>query len=86
VTESISEANSLSNLLYQLDPMHTCCVENECFDEYSRVAAGIYARIKSGQGTASAIHDEFLDWFETVPPDRTINAISQFLDNSSVSR
>ncbi len=37
---------NLSSSLFHLDPMHTCCVENDCFDEYDRVASCIVQRVQ----------------------------------------
>lgn len=35
----------ICHILYMADPMHTCCVENEIFDEYLDVARLIYGGI-----------------------------------------
>ena len=85
MTNSKPEPLTLSHLLYELDPMHTCCVENECFDEYNRLAAGIYERIDTGQDIVTAIHDEFRYWFDVPPSELTTDKICEFLVVNSVS-
>lgn len=36
--------SELSRLLYDLDPAHTCCVENEALDEYDLIARAVVNR------------------------------------------
>lgn len=55
---------SLSRALFLSDPMHTCCVENDCFDEYDRVAAGVLVRLEAGEMLESALRAELSDWFD----------------------
>lgn len=59
----ILNATTLSHSLFNLDPMHTCCVENECLDEYDNVSSGVMQRIDAGQPFGDALQEEFFDWF-----------------------
>lgn len=79
MTNPTPSSDTLSQLLYKLDPMNTCCVENECLNEYHRVAEGINERIDTGQSIAAAVHDAFIDWFEAAPDDSLTEEIRQFL-------
>ena len=54
----------ISNVLFEADPMRTCCKENDCFDEYDSVALSIFEKISSGQPVSEAISQAFVDWFE----------------------
>ena len=69
-----------------LDPMHTCCAENECLDEYDRVAAGIVSRLADGHSTDEAVMSEFDDWFGMAPNDEVVAIITQFMSLLSDSR
>lgn len=46
--ESLPTASVISQALFQADPMRTCCVENECYDEYDRVAASAEIYLEEG--------------------------------------
>jgi len=76
----------ISHTIYLHDPMNTCCVENECRDEYDRVALGITERLASGQDLKAATHDEFIDWFEAAPNESSLNAICQALESGTSSQ
>jgi len=78
--------DDISRTLYLHDPMNTCCVENECHDEYDRVALGITERLASGQDLKTATHDEFFDWFDTAPNESSVNAICQALESGASSQ
>jgi hypothetical protein len=82
-TETLVQA--LSDILYHLDPMRTCCKENDCVDEYDRVAAGIIMRIESCQPVRTAVLEEFHYWFEMAPRDETMTVICQWLESASAS-
>jgi hypothetical protein len=45
MNESVEQ---LSRLLYEQDPMGTCCRENECFDEYDLIAASVVELVDQG--------------------------------------
>jgi len=55
--------NTISRALFETDPMHTCCAENACFDEYGRVAAGAVSYMENGYTLAQALHKALQDWF-----------------------
>ncbi|MEH6801315.1 MAG: hypothetical protein V7681_18705 [Halopseudomonas sabulinigri] len=55
---------ALNRALFLCDPMHTCCVENDCHDEYERIATGILERLQDGQSMESALRTELSDWFD----------------------
>lgn len=56
-TEAISAA------LFRADPMHICCRENDCFDEYDRVAEGVVGKLEEGHPLEEAVHKELTEWF-----------------------
>ena len=53
----------ISNALFQTDPMHTCCKENDCFDEYDRVALGAAEKLSQGYALEAALRSELAEWF-----------------------
>lgn len=59
----VPTTNTISRALFEADPMHTCCVENACFDEYDRVAAGAVAYLENGYTLSQALHKALLDSF-----------------------
>jgi hypothetical protein len=56
-------AEQISKALFEADPMNTCCKENECFDEYDRIAEVIEDRLKEGQRLKQALITEISEWF-----------------------
>lgn len=61
----VPTTNTISRALFEADPMHTCCAENACFDEYDRVAAGAVAYLENGYTLAQALHKALQDSFGT---------------------
>lgn len=61
--ESLPTASVISQALFQADPMRTCCVENECYDEYDRVAASAEIYLEEGYTLAQALHKALRDSF-----------------------
>ncbi|MEH6387774.1 MAG: hypothetical protein V7772_07865 [Pseudomonas profundi] len=55
---------ALNQALFLADLMHTCCVENDCHDEYERIAAGVFERLQQGQPLEPALRDELGEWFD----------------------
>jgi len=49
--------------LFHTDPMHTCCKENDCFDEYDRVGLGAAEKLSQGYGLEAALRSELAEWF-----------------------
>ena len=43
--------------------MHTCCKENDCFDEYDRVARDVVAEIENGAELDAALETALGAWF-----------------------
>ncbi|MCH8529210.1 MAG: hypothetical protein LAT65_00015 [Saccharospirillum sp.] len=56
-------AEQISQALFQSDPMHTCCQENDCFDEYDTVSNDVAERVSRGQPIEAALHDVLSEWF-----------------------
>jgi hypothetical protein len=57
-------ASQISNILFTIDPMGTCCKENDCFDEYDNIAHAVLHNLESGQPTAEAVSEALIEWFE----------------------
>ena len=60
---SLFTAEQISMALFKTDPIHTCCQENDCIDEYDRVAKDVVDRMADGQSFEGALHDALSDWF-----------------------
>ena len=41
----------------------TCCKENDCFDEYDRIAEAIEDRLIEGQSLKEGLITEISEWF-----------------------
>ena len=68
-TEQISDA------LFETDPMNTCCKENDCFDEYDRIAADVAQSLEAGASLKDALADAINEWFydgEDLPKSESI--------------
>lgn len=53
----------ISQALFEADPMDTCCKENDCFDEYDRVASDVADRLAEGESLKQALMTEISEWF-----------------------
>ena len=53
----------ISQALFETDPMNTGCKENDCFDEYDRVARDIAGRLAEGESIEEALSTEISEWF-----------------------
>lgn len=53
----------ISLAFFETDPMNTGCKENECFDEYDRVARDIADRLAEGESIEEALSTEISEWF-----------------------
>jgi hypothetical protein len=53
----------ISQALFKTDPMRTCCKENDCFDEYDRVASDVLDRLVAGERLEQALSTEISEWF-----------------------
>lgn len=56
-------AEQISKALFETDPMNTGCKENDCFDEYDRVARDIAGRLAEGESIEEALSTEISEWF-----------------------
>jgi hypothetical protein len=43
--------------------MNTCCKENDCFDEYDKVAEDVAQRLWEGESLEQALQAEISEWF-----------------------
>lgn len=55
----------INQALFQADPMHTGCQENDCFDEYQRIANAVAAYMSEDsltieQALYAALSDSFV--------------------------
>ena len=61
----ILKADSISRALFEFDPMETCCKENDCFDDYDRIAESVEGRLKQGftlkEGLVLELAESFFD-------------------------
>jgi len=53
----------ISQALFETDPMRTCCKENDCFDEYDKVAEDVAERLLGGESLKQALRAEISEWF-----------------------
>lgn len=60
-------AAALSQVLYQQDPMNTCCVENDCTDEYDGVAAAVIDLAAQGTPLQAALSQVLVEYFGAEP-------------------
>lgn len=56
-------AESISRALFHTDPMHTCCAENDCSDEYDAVARSVSEHLQSGEALEHAFARALGAWF-----------------------
>ncbi len=75
---------NLSSSLFHLDPMHTCCVENDCFDEYDRVANCVVQLVQEGRPLRDVLTEEFIRWFGVeLPASALTTLVEQFQDSGA---
>lgn len=55
--------DQISQALFEVDPMNTCCKENGCFDEYDGIAEAIRARLVKGDDLEQAMIADISEWF-----------------------
>ncbi|WP_404296936.1 hypothetical protein [Halomonas sp.] len=53
----------LSQILFEHDPMGTCCRENDLFDEYDRIALELAERLEAGGTPDVALNAVLREWF-----------------------
>ena len=73
----IKDASRISEVLFELDPMRTCCKENDCFDEYDSIAQSAFDKLSNGQPIGEAISETLMDWFEveSIDPQALANIV-----------
>lgn len=73
----IMDASRISEVLFDLDPMSTCCKENDCFDEYDSIAQSAFDKLSNGQPIGEAISETLMDWFEveSIDPQTLANIV-----------
>ncbi|MFG0724001.1 hypothetical protein ACF8PU_20375 [Pseudomonas sp. GLN_6] len=83
--EWIPSANVISQALFQIDPMRTCCVENACYDEYDRVAASAEVYLEKGYTLAQALNKALRDSFGAeLASGRDVSSVVAFIDPSAI--
>jgi hypothetical protein len=55
--------SQISHALFEADPMHTCCAENQCFGEYDRVASSASKHLQNGYSLSQALFKALQEWF-----------------------
>ena len=68
-------ADQISRALFESDPMNTCCKENDCFDEYDRVAADVAQSLEAGSTLKEALAEAINEWFydgEDLPKSESV--------------
>jgi hypothetical protein len=69
-------ADQISRALFENDPMNTCCKENDCFDEYDRIAADVAESLEGGatlkDALAGAINESFYDGEELLKSESIV--------------
>jgi hypothetical protein len=55
--------NNLCQTLFELDPMGTCCKENDSYDEYNNIAAQTADLIDDGHSFSDALNRVLSDSF-----------------------
>lgn len=78
------DQQKVSELLFELDPMMTCCQENGCFDEYDMVSKFIMEDVNNGINLLEATKRAFHDLFDEDVTKR-IN-LTQFQNSLAVKR
>ncbi|MFB2706547.1 hypothetical protein [Marinobacter shengliensis] len=59
----VLKADMISRALFEFDPMNTCCKENDCFDEYDRIAESVEGRLRQGFTLKEALVLELAESF-----------------------
>lgn len=74
--------NELTSVLFELDLMNTCCVENDMIDEYDQVSAFIIQKIDDGLSFEESVIESFDEafWVGCITLQE-INKIKQALES-----
>ena len=63
MNETFDLTTRLSQILFQHDPMGTCCRENDATDEYDRIAQDLAGPPEEGDTPEVALHEVLRKWF-----------------------
>lgn len=55
--------SQVSQLLFEQDPMRTCCTENDAFDEYDSIAQLLVDQLTTGDTPYIALRTGLSTWF-----------------------
>lgn len=55
--------SQVSQVLFEQDPMRTCCVENDAFDEYDSIAQLLVDQLTAGDTPYIALRTGLATWF-----------------------
>ncbi|MBF5052663.1 hypothetical protein ISO4_01265 [Alcanivorax venustensis ISO4] len=71
----------ISRVLFDIDPMGTCCKENDCFEEYDGVAMAVADRLEHGRSLKAAVVGAFDECFGADPTaDAGLNEVVSALE------
>tara|TARA_Y100001973_G_C5053546_1_gene258958 strand:+ start:99 stop:374 length:276 start_codon:yes stop_codon:yes gene_type:complete len=71
----------LNMALYKRDPMHTCCVENDCTDEYYAIAESAVNYMLQGETQRQAIEHALQDSFDDLVTSAKVDLVMEELEN-----
>ena len=64
-------SDMISDILFNLDPMNTCCKENSAFDEYDRIAQ----QIEDLELTTENVSEAFFNSFDVMLTEDLVKEI-----------
>lgn len=76
MTKPIS-LETINAILFEIDPMNTCCKENNCYDEYERIASDIASMTSTGETIESALQYQFKFWFESTLDSQLMRSLTR---------
>jgi hypothetical protein len=78
----VLQAHMISQALFEFDPMNTCCKENQCFDEYDRIAEGVEGRLRQGFTLKQALVLELAESFFAAETPQTdcLDSVVDYLE------
>ena len=72
----------INHALYITDPMHTCCVENDCKDEYYAIAEATVNYMLKGESQRQAIEHALKDSFDDLVTLAKVDVVMDELENN----
>lgn len=81
----------ISRWLFTQDPMHTCCLENDAFDEYDAIAQRLVEQLASGDDSHTALLSALTYWFDEelvseAPLESLARSLSELLSTEASRR